>query len=65
MSSKLFGTIIELNEESKLSLPVSIDFIMDRYNANNSSDRDKLLLQYRIREPSEMDVEKLIDDYTK
>jgi hypothetical protein len=65
MSSKLFGTIIELNEESKLSLPVSIDFIMDRYNANNSTDRDKLLLQYRIREPSEVDVEKLIDDYTK
>jgi hypothetical protein len=38
---------------------------MDRYNANNSTDRDKLLLQYRICEPSDIDVEKLIDDYTK
>ncbi len=65
MNSNLFQTIIELNEESKLSLPIEIDFILDRYNANNSVDRDKLLLKYRIREPSDHDVEKLINDYTK
>lgn len=65
LDSNLFETIIELNEESKISMPVEVDFIMDRYNANSPVDRDKLLLKYRIREPTEKDVENLIKEYTK
>lgn len=65
MESKLFETIIELNEESKLSLPVEIDFLLEKYNINKSVDRDELLEKYRIREPSQKDVETLINEYTK
>ena len=65
MEIKLFETIIELNEESKLSLPVEIDFILDKYNINKSVDRDELLEKYRIRELSQKDVETLINEYTK
>ncbi len=65
MNDKLFNTILELNEECKLSLPVELDFIIDKYDANNPVDRDKLLLKYGIRDPSENDLDTLIKEYTK
>lgn len=65
MDSKLFKTIIELNEESKLSLPLEIDFILEKYNENISIDRDELLQKYRIQELSENDVDNLINEYIK
>lgn len=65
METKLFETIIELNEETKLSLPIEIDFILVKYNINKSVDRDELLEKYKIREPSQKDVETLINEYTK
>lgn len=65
MKEKLFNTIIELNEECKLSLPVELDFIIDKYEANTPIDRDKLLLKYGIRDPSENDLDTLIKEYTK
>lgn len=65
MEIKLFETIIELNEETKLSLPIEIDFILVKYNINKSVDRDELLEKYKIREPSQKDVETLINEYTK
>jgi len=64
MGSKLFETIIELNEESKLSLPVEIDFIIEKYTENSPVDRDKLLSKFGIREPSADDVETLINRFT-
>lgn len=65
MEFKLFETIIELNEESKLSLPVEINFIMEKYDENSPVDRNKLLLKYGIRQPSEDDLETIINEYTK
>ena len=69
IDSNLFETIIELNEESKLSLPVKIDLILDKFKLNDSNNREdsvnreELLSKYRIHEPSEIDVESLLDDY--
>lgn len=65
MNENLFKTIIELNEECKLSLPVELDFIIEKYDANSPVDRDKLLLKYGIRDPSENDLDTLINEYTK
>lgn len=65
MNENLFKTIMELNEECKLSLPVELDFIIDKYDANSPVDRDKLLLKYGIRDPSECDLDNLINEYTK
>ncbi|AEG18922.1 DUF2226 domain-containing protein [Methanobacterium paludis] len=69
IDSNLFETIIELNEESKLSLPVEIDVILNRFKLNEVVDREDsinrkdLLSKYRINEPSEIDVENLLEDY--
>lgn len=65
MNDNLFNTIMELNEECKLSLPVELEFIIDKYDANSPIDRDKLLLKYGIRDPSENDLDTLINEYTK
>lgn len=65
MNDNLFNTIIELNEECKLSLPVELEFIIDKYDANSPIDRDKLLLKYGIRDPSENELDTLINEYTK
>jgi hypothetical protein len=69
IDSNLFETIIELNEESKLSLPVKIDLILNKFKLNesinrkDSINRKELLSKYRIHEPSEIDVESLLEDY--
>ena len=63
LESKLFKTIIELNEESKLSLPIEIDFIIEKFELNTPIDRDKLLLKYGIHDPSSTDLDTLIKKY--
>ncbi len=65
MNESLFNTIMELNEECKLSLPVELDFLIDKYDTNTPVDRDKLLMKYRIKDPSENDLDTLINEYTK
>lgn len=65
LNENLFKTIIELNEECKLSLPVELDFIIEKIDAITPVDRDKLLLKYGIRDPSENDLNTLINEYTK
>jgi hypothetical protein len=62
-SEKLFITVIELNEECKLSLPLSIDMFWDKIGLNSTDSREKLLSKYRIPEPSENDLENLINGY--
>lgn len=62
MGKKLFETIMELNEEIKLASEVGIGFVLDRVQVPESS-RDDLLSRYRIQQPSENDVESLINDY--
>jgi hypothetical protein len=63
MGKKLFETIIELNEEVKLSTAVEIDSILDKVQNSELSSRENLLSKYRIKELSENDVENLISDY--
>ena len=58
----LFETLIELNEECKLSLPIEIDLILNE-SVSDISSREDLLAKYRIRVPSDDDVESLIVDY--
>ena len=60
---KLFETIMELNEECKLSLPLSIAMFWDKIGLNSTDSREKLLSKYRINEISENDVETLLNDY--
>lgn len=62
MGNKLFEMIIELNDEVKLSSDVEIDIIFDKVRDSEVS-RENLLSKYRIKEPSENDVENLISDY--
>ncbi|MCK9152157.1 DUF2226 domain-containing protein [Methanobacterium alcaliphilum] len=58
----LFDTLMELNEECKLSLPIEIDLILNE-NVSDFSSRESLLSKYRIRVPSEDDVESLLVGY--
>ncbi len=58
----LFETLIELNEECKLSLPIEIKLIFNEKVSDIASRKD-LLEKYRIRAPSEEDVESLLLNY--
>jgi hypothetical protein len=58
----LFETLIELNEECKLSLPIEINLILNERVSDISSRKD-LLEKYRIRVPSDSDVESLLVSY--
>ncbi|HML05806.1 MAG TPA: DUF2226 domain-containing protein [Methanobacterium sp.] len=62
-SEKLFTTVLELNEECKLSLPLSVDMFWDKIGFKSIDSREKLLSRYRISEPSENDLESLISGY--
>jgi hypothetical protein len=61
-NNSLFETLIELNEECKLSLPIEIKLILNEKVSDIASRKD-LLEKYRIRAPSEEDVENLILNY--
>jgi len=60
---KLFTTIVELNEECKLPLPLSVNMFWDKIGMKSTDSREELLSKYRISEPSENDLESLINDY--
>lgn len=62
-NEKLFKTIVELNEECKLSLPIRINMFWDKIGLNSTDSREELLSKYRINEPSVNDVESLINGY--
>ena len=61
-NNSLFETLIELNEECKLSLPIEIKLILNEKVSDIASRKD-LLEKYRIRAPSEEDVENLLLNY--
>jgi hypothetical protein len=61
-NNSLFETLIELNEECKLSLPIEIKLIFNEKVSDIASRKD-LLEKYRIRAPSEEDVESLLLNY--
>ena len=61
LDDKMFSTIVDLNEECKLPLPAEIDFIVNK--KVEKVNRDDLLSKYRIRDPSEDDIENLLNDY--
>lgn len=63
LTRNLFKDLIELNEESKLSLPVKISFILDKNVLNDEVSREELLKKYRIHDLSEDDVDNLLENY--
>ncbi|MDP1553006.1 MAG: hypothetical protein Q8M06_08335, partial [Methanobacteriaceae archaeon] len=58
----LFKTLIGFNEECKLPLHIYIDILLNE-KVSDISSRNDLLQKYRIRIPSEKDVESLLDSY--
>ena len=58
-----FKTVIELNEECKLSLPIKIEMFWDKIGLKSYDSRETLLSRCRIKEPSEDDIESLISGY--
>lgn len=62
-SQKLFNTVMELNEECKLPLPIKTDMFWDKIGITGVDSRETLLSRYRINEPSENDLEHLISGY--
>jgi hypothetical protein len=63
LEKKLFETILELNEESKLSLPLEIDLVLEKYELDKHVDRENLLKKYRIQDPSSNDLDVIIKEY--
>jgi len=61
LDDKMFSTIVDLNEECKLPLPAKIDFLLEKQV--EEVDREGILSKYRIRDPSEDDIDNLLDDY--
>jgi len=59
----LFKTILDLNEECKLSLPIKINMLWDKIGLDTNDSRETLLSKYRIKEPSEDDIENLVSTY--
>jgi len=60
LDDKMFSTIIDLNEECKLPLPVEIGFLLEKVEEVN---REEVLSKYKIRDPSEDDIDNLLNDY--
>ncbi|MEN4006240.1 MAG: DUF2226 domain-containing protein [Methanobacteriaceae archaeon] len=60
---KLFNTVVELNEECKLSLPLRVNMFWDKIGIKSTDSRQELLSKYRISDPSENDLESLINNY--
>ncbi|MBI4812925.1 MAG: hypothetical protein HY802_00650 [Methanobacterium sp.] len=61
LDDNMFSTIIDLNEECKLPLPVEIEFLLE--NKAKEVNRTDVLSKYRIRDPSEDDIDNLLNDY--
>jgi hypothetical protein len=63
MNNNLFSTLLELNEECKLSLPVEIDLLLNEIAISDIKSREDILAKYRIKDPSDQDLEGLLNDY--
>ena len=63
LNLSLFETVIELNDECKLSLPFKIGMLWDKIGMNCDDSRETLLSRYRIKDPSEEDIDSLISGY--
>ncbi|ADZ08734.1 hypothetical protein Metbo_0482 [Methanobacterium lacus] len=63
INPRLFKTILDLNEECKLSLPIRIDMFWDKIGFNTNVSRETLLAKYRIKEPSEEHIKNLVSTY--
>lgn len=61
LDDNMFSTIVDLNEECKLPLPAGIDFLIEK-NAKEVNRKD-VLSKYKIRDPSENDIDNLLEDY--
>ena len=60
LDDKMFSTIVDLNEECKLPLPAEIEFILEKVE---EVDREEVLSKYKLRDPSEDDIDNLLNDY--
>lgn len=56
----MFSTIVDLNEECKLPLPAEIEFLLEKVEETN---REEILSKYKLRDPSEDDIDNLLNDY--
>jgi hypothetical protein len=63
INPRLFKTILDLNEECKLSLPIRIEMFWDKIGFNTNVSRETLLAKYRIKEPSEEHIKNLVSTY--
>jgi len=61
LDDNMFSTIIDLNEECKLPLPAEIEFLLE--SKAKEVNRTDVLSKYRIRDPSEDDIDNLLNDY--
>ncbi len=61
IDDNMFSTIVDLNEECKLPLPIGIDFLLEK--KAKDVNRDDILSKYKIRDPSEDDIDNLLDGY--
>jgi len=61
IDDNMFSTIVDLNEECKLPLPIGIDFLLEK--KAKDVNRDDVLSKYKIRDPSEDDIDNLLDGY--
>ncbi len=61
LDDNMFSTIVDLNEECKLPLPAGIDFLLEK--RIEDSNREDVLSKYKIRDPSEDDIDNLLNDY--
>ncbi|EKF85833.1 DUF2226 domain-containing protein [Methanobacterium formicicum] len=61
LDDNMFSTIVDLNEECRLPLPIELDFLLEK--SVKEVDRGDVLSKYRIRDPSEDDIDNLLNDY--
>ncbi|AUB55739.1 MAG: hypothetical protein KO318_05695 [Methanobacterium sp.] len=61
LDDNMFSTIFDLNEECKLPLPTGIDFLLEK--KAKDVNRDDVLSKYKIRDPSEDDIDNLLNGY--
>ena len=61
LDDTMFSTIVDLNEECKLPLPIVIDFLLEK--KVEDVNREDVLSKYKIRDPSEDDIDNLLNGY--
>lgn len=61
LDDNMFSTIVDLNEECRLPLPAGIEFLLEKQISETS--RNDVLLKYKIKDPSEDDIDNLLNGY--